>query len=358
MHLFPFWCKIKSQVQGGERMDEQRVRIRDIADELGLSTATVSNVLHGKTKKVSEETVKRVQALLEERQYIPSMAGILLAQNSSRIIGVVINDHEKYEGHTLEDAFIASSLNHLASEIEKHSRFLMVKKTKDPEDIIPFASMWNMDGLVIIGFCDEDYHYLRNHMRIPFVIYDGYCENPERMFNITLDNYNGGFQTGALFKRDGHKHVLCISDNNICVDKERYEGFCAGFGGAGATDPELLLIPMAKKDRWPFYLRHLRIFRNVTAVFAVSDYYAMDLIRFLDTQGIRVPDDISVAGFDDIPLSSQISPTLTTVRQNGALRAEIAITKLLELRSGKSTETTVMLPVELVERESTGKHHR
>ena len=74
-------------------LDDKRVRISDIAGELGLSTATVSNVLHGKTKKISDETVKRVQALLEERQYIPSMAGILLAQNSSRIIGIMINDH-------------------------------------------------------------------------------------------------------------------------------------------------------------------------------------------------------------------------------------------------------------------------
>lgn len=70
-------------------MTQHRVRIRDIAEELGLSTATVSNVIHGKTGKVSDETVKRVQALLEERQYIPSMAGILLAQNSAKIVCVL-----------------------------------------------------------------------------------------------------------------------------------------------------------------------------------------------------------------------------------------------------------------------------
>lgn len=79
----------------------QRVRIVDIARELGVSTATVSNVIHGKTKKISDATVKRVQKLLEERQYIPSMAGLLLAQNDSRIIGIVINNHGKYEGHVL-----------------------------------------------------------------------------------------------------------------------------------------------------------------------------------------------------------------------------------------------------------------
>ena len=76
-------------------MEGRRVRISDIAEELGLSSATVSNVIHGKTKKVSDETQRRVQALLEERRYIPSMAGILLSQNSSRIIGVFLNDHEK-----------------------------------------------------------------------------------------------------------------------------------------------------------------------------------------------------------------------------------------------------------------------
>ena len=136
--------------------EEKRVTIRDIAEELGLSTATVSNVLHGKRARASDETVRRVQQALEQRQYIPSMAGILLAQNASRIIGVVVNDHEKYEGRTLEDAFIASSLNALSTEIEQAGLFMMVKKTTDREQIIRFASMWNLEGLVLIGFCDAD----------------------------------------------------------------------------------------------------------------------------------------------------------------------------------------------------------
>ena len=89
---------------------QERVRICDIAEELGLSTATVSNVIHGKTNKVSDETVQRVTALLEKRRYIPSMAVILLARNSSGIIGVFVNDHPKYEGHTLRDGFLASVL--------------------------------------------------------------------------------------------------------------------------------------------------------------------------------------------------------------------------------------------------------
>lgn len=272
-------------------MEEHRVKISDIADELGLSTATVSNVIHGKTKKVSEESVKRVQQLLEERQYIPSMAGILLAQNSSKIIGVFINDHEKYEGHTLEDAFIASSLNYLSIEIEKYGQFMMVKKAKHPEEIIKFASMWNMDGLVMIGFCQQDYTYLRNHMRIPFVVYDGMCQNPERIVNITINNYDGGFQVGAYFRKNGHRKALCIADNEIGVDRERYTGFCDGFGDGEA---KFLMIPMCE----------------------------------------------------------MIFPSLTTVKQDGAKRAQIAIEKLRNLRENKEQDTTVMLPVTLVERAS------
>lgn len=78
------------------KMTQNRVRIVDIADALGLSTATVSKVIHGKTEKISDKTVKRVHQELERSGYIPNMAGILLARNNSRIIGVVLNDHEKY----------------------------------------------------------------------------------------------------------------------------------------------------------------------------------------------------------------------------------------------------------------------
>lgn len=332
---------------------EQRVRICDIAEELGLSTATVSNVIHGKTNKVSDETVQRVTALLEERQYIPSMAGILLARNSSKIIGVFVNDHEKYEGHTLDDFFIASSLNFLSTEIESSGRFMMVKKAKCAEEIIRFASMWNMDGIVVIGFCDPDYMYLRNHMRIPFAVYDGFCEKPERILNITIDNFEGGYQMGCHFRELGHQTALCISDNNIFVDMERFCGFCKGFAPGKA---DLLLIPMQKEQRWSFYLSNLEKFQQVTAVFAVSDYYAIDLMHFLIEQGFSVPEDISVAGFDDTPMCEMVTPTLTTIKQDGALRAKIAVRKLQELREGKEICTEVKLPVSLVVRRSTKEH--
>lgn len=340
-------------------MKGDRIRIKDIADELGLSTATVSNVIHGKTKKISDETVKRVQDLLEKRQYIPNMAGILLAQNSSRIVGIIIHDFEKYEGHVLEDAFVAASLNALSREINEAGFFMMVRVTADWNEIVRIASMWNMEGLVLIGFCEKDYQKLRESMHIPFVVYDGYFEETQKnevtqkICNLIIDDYDGGYQVGTYLRQMGHEKVLCIADNYLCMDKDRIDGCRAAVEGIGKAN--FLQVPMAEEERKVFYETQLPYIMEHTAVFAVSDFYAIELIHFLQKHGKRVPEDISVIGFDDVPWCEKISPALTTVRQDAAERAKQAIHILQELRNGDYSRTTVKLPVWLVERDSVKK---
>ncbi len=327
-------------------MENQRVRIVDIAEELGVSTATVSNVIHGKTKKISDETVKRVQQLLEKRQYIPSMAGVLLAQNDSKIIGVVVNDHEKYNGHTLEDQFISASVNALAKEIEQAGKFLMLKITDQWNQIPKFASMWNMEGMVMMGFCEQDYKKLREQMHIPFVVYDGYMESIEHLVNITVDHFDGGVQVGRYLKSKGHSQVLCISDNNICMDMERFMGLKSEL-----VDAKLMVIPMEQEVRNAFYREHLEEIKKYSAVFAVSDYYAMDFIQFLKSEGMSVPEDMSVVGFDNVRECERFVPPLTTIEQDYKERAALALKMLKELNQGARGEN-VMLPVTLIERDS------
>lgn len=329
------------------KMEDGRIRIVDIAEELGLSTATVSNVIHGKTKKISDETVKRVQQLLEERQYIPSMAGILLAQNDSKIIGVVVNDHEKYEGHTLEDQFISASVNALAKEIGRAEKFLMLKVTDQWNEIPKFASMWNMEGMVLIGFCEQDYKKLREKMHIPFVVYDGYMESSGNLVNIEVDHFDGGVQAGRCLKSMGHRKVLCISDNTICMDRERFMGLKSEI-----PDAELMVIPMEQKARHTFYRERLEEIKSYSAVFAVSDYYAMDLIQFLKSVEISVPEDLSVVGFDDVRECETFVPPLTTIKQDYRQRAALAVDRLQQLKEGRCRDQNVKLPVTLIERGS------
>lgn len=134
-HTFLLYHIIKILGKEGIHMAQDRVRIADVADSLGLSTATVSKVIHGKTEKISDETVKRVQQELERSGYIPNMAAILLARNNSRIIGVVVNDNEKYEGRVLEDGFVMASINALSHEVNEKGYFLMIKTTSDISEI-------------------------------------------------------------------------------------------------------------------------------------------------------------------------------------------------------------------------------
>ncbi|MDO4340474.1 MAG: LacI family DNA-binding transcriptional regulator [Eubacteriales bacterium] len=333
-------------------MCKERVRISDIAEELGLSTATVSNVIHGKTKKISDETVKRVQELLEKRGYIPSMAGILLAQNNSRIIGVVINDHEKYEGHVLEDGFISSAVNALSKEISQANYFMMIKITAQWNEIVRFASMWNMEGLVIIGFCEQDYRKLRESMHIPFVVYDGYFKEAQKICNLTIDNYGGGYQAGEYLASMGHTKVLCLSDNFICVDSERMEGCAAAMGDSSVS---FMQIPFRKEERMRFYQKRLQEILEYSAVFAVSDFYAVELMHYLQEKRIQVPEDISIVGFDDSPVCRYSVPELTTVRQDVSLRAKKAISILQSLKNGSEEPLTINLPVSFVERQSVKK---
>ena len=333
-------------------MAQNRVRIIDVADALGLSTATVSKVIHGKTEKISDETVKRVQQELERSGYIPNMAGILLARNNSRIIGVVVNDNVKYEGRVLEDGFVMSSLNALSHEVNKKGYFLMIKTTADIREIPVFASMWNMDGLILMGFCEADYEQLRNQMRISFVVYDGYFENCSKVVNLVIDHYDGGYQAGRYFRELGHKRALCISDNYICMDKERIDGFCKAFQ-PGET--MVWQIPNNEKNRRIFYQKRLNdlVRSNVSAVFAVSDFYALEFMHFLQAKDIRIPEDIQIIGFDDNMASRESNPTLTTIHQDASLRAETAIECLEAMRDGLDYEAGIVLPVKLVKREST-----
>ncbi|MDO4490619.1 MAG: LacI family DNA-binding transcriptional regulator [Lachnospiraceae bacterium] len=331
-------------------MEEKRVRLADVAEALGLSTATVSKVIHGKTKKISDETVKRVQEKLEEMNYIPNMAGILLAQNNSKIIGVVIHDNPKYEGRVLEDGFIMASLNALSKQVNELGYFLMIKTTKRCEEIPVFASMWNMEGLILIGFCEAEYKKLRENMRISFVVYDGYFRETDRIVNLVIDHYDGGYQAGKYLKDTGHTRALCISDNCICMDEERMEGFRAAFSPG---EVRFLQVPILKEERMEYYQAHLEEIKEYSAAFAVSDVYALEFIHFLQRQGVQVPEDISVIGFDDNIASRENSPSLTTIHQDADERASRAMTVLRKMKAGESVENRITLPVHLVVRRST-----
>lgn len=131
--------------------------------------------------------------------------------------------------------------------------------------------MWNMDGVVITGFCEDEYQDLRDRIRVPFVVYDGFPDRQNRFGNISIDDFDGGRQVGAYFKRLGHRLVLCVADNKICMDLLRYQGLCEGLGFRA----DFWQIPMQAAARREFYADRLDLLKGYTAVFAASDFYAL-----------------------------------------------------------------------------------
>lgn len=337
-----------------DEMCNRRVTIKDIAEELGVSTATVSNVINGKTKKISEKTIERVQKKLEEKHYIPNMAGILLAQNSSKIICVVISNHKKYEGRILQDPFISALMDSMSLQADKNDYFMMIKISSDINDIIRYASMWNMAGLILIGFCAQDYNSLRKRIHIPFVVMDGFFEPEEKCANVSIDDFHGGFLMGEYLIRQGHRKIMYISDNDMCMDHNRYMGLKQAFRESCLNENYLHLeiIPMEVDKRRIYYETLERKIKNYTAIFCASDAYAIEVMNYLIDKGYSIPKDISIAGFDDIPSAEIVRPALTTIRQDISLRAEKAMRMLNEQICGEIKENCAVLPIELVERGS------
>ncbi len=346
-------AKSKEDIQDENSM-QTRIRIKDIAQQIGVSTATVFNVIHGKTQKISQRTVEKVQQTLEESGYIPNMAAVLLAQNSSKIVCVVLSDDVKYQSQMLKDPFVAALLNGLSKYLNEYGYFLMLKEEREVEKIVQYASMWNMAGLILIGYCEMDYDRLRSKMRIPFLVVDGYSKETKRYSDIGINNEDGGYQAGNYLISKGHTKVMFLSDNDLSGDHERYMGMKRAFTQAGIPMEEghFKLLPMDKKERSAYFQKLIKETDRFSAAFCASDVYAIEFMNHCLDEGILIPEEFSIMGFDDIPMAEYVRPRLTTIRQDIDKRAEMAVRMLDELIMHRAQAWKEILPVSLVERES------
>ena len=337
-------------------LEQKRVTIKDIAEELGLSTATVSNVIHGKTNKISNQTVHKVQEKLEESGYIPNMAAVLLAQNTSRIVCVVLSADIKYEGRMIEDPFVSGILNGLSKELAKNDYFMMIKEEANPDNIVRYASMWNMAGLILVGYCIQDYEEIRSKMHIPFVVIDSYQKEVHNFSDVGIDNINGGYQAGRFLIESGHKKIMYLADNKDACDYDRYLGLTKALKDENLEykEEDYKLLDLDERKRQSIYKDLLKEIGSYTAAFCASDMYAIEFMNFLIKQGVRIPEEFSIMGFDNIPLAQLVYPRLTTISQDLLERARVAVMLLQELMEGKKARTN-LLEVSLVVRDSVKK---
>lgn len=335
------------------------ITIKEMAGIVGVSPTTVSNVIRGKTKEVSPELAEKIQKVVEEYNYVPNRSAINLAKNNSNVIGFVMSTNSVLYNNIVQDFFTGELIGALEIGVRKCGYFLMIYSSDDMEEIRSFVSSWNIDGIVALGFSYESAQILKNIYKKPLVFIDGYFLNDQHQYsNVGIEDYQGAFEMTQYLIREGHRKIAFFSDNYIGGDYARYMGFLDAIKAAGLSsecgykykiEKRLDGIKKGVEDV-------IREHPKVSALFFCSDNYAVSAMGILSDLGLKIPGDISVAGYDDAIVASFIRPKLTTVKQSTGEKAEIAVEKLVAMIENKTEKPEkITLPVTLQIRDSVKK---
>lgn len=335
------------------------ITIKDMAEKAGVSPTTVSNVLHGRTGKMSPDTLKRVQDVIEESNYVSNMGARLLANYGSRLIGVIVTYDRSRDQNAVQDPFYSEIIGALEQEIRTNNYFMLLYTSANVDESVRMAAAWNVEGLVVLGCPPEDCPKFKERTSVPIVFIDSYFkDNKFDYYNVGLNDFGGGYEMTKYLIRRGHRRIAFLADNEqpVGVDFERLRGYKQALNEAN--------IPFREKDFIPLHfkkvIRHTQLLefaqerlRDYTALFFASDFYASDAINTFFSVGLRVPEDISVAGFDDNVFAWHCRPALTTVQQKVADKAYYAVGLLLKIINGEECiEKNIHLPVKLIVRQS------
>ena len=327
---------LKAEHSGGLEM----ITIKEIASRLGLSTTTVSNVIHGKTKEVSAETIERVQKFLEEVEYVPNINARNLAQGQSKIIGVVLKSLEFrlwYSDNILSDPFVAELIGGIEKAVREAGYYMMLYISDDIAEIIQHISIWNVDGLILFSMMDDDGNRVAAKYHKPIVCIDTYSSVKNVDFiNVGLDDEGGTFDAISYLIDNGHRKIGFLTDNRVGVDRARFWGYRRALAEAGIeySDRDFFLLKPGTSDYEKNIEKLCRKARDYTALFCCSDIYAVIMMSALKDRGFRIPEDISVIGFDDNFYSRVCSPRLTTVHQDATEKGRAAAEILIGLIRG------------------------
>lgn len=332
------------------------ITIKDMAEMLGISTTTVSNVIHGKTSEVSQKTVERVEKLLEEYEYVPNNSARSLTQNCSQIIGVALKCRKDKYTNLIADPFFGELLGALEAEIRSRGYFMMIYISNEISEIIRNVLTWNVDGLILVGMLHDDFIRIKSRYKKPTLLIDSYAPREIMNYvNIGLEDEDGAYKMTRYLLEMGHRRIAFLADNMEGVDYTRYLGYQRALEeyGLEIQEKDLLIFHPGTVERESSLQELYYKAKNYTAFMCCSDYYAVLLMNYFMDRGIRIPEDLSITGFDDNLMSRIIRPALTTVGQDVTKKGKLAVDYMLKMIQGiEFSEWDVKLPTEIVIRDS------
>ena len=335
----------------GRKLGQKPVTLKAVAEHLGLTPGTVSAVLNDapSARSIPQDTKNRIHAAAKELNYRPNFFARTLRNKRTFTIGVIAEE--------IGDSYGSA----IISGIEQHLRkrdyfFLTVAHRHDPELLSRYSQILSERGVEGIITVDTT---IPETPQLPTVSVAGH-KQLKGVTNIVLDHHQAAVLALNHLKDLRHERIAFMKGNPVSSDaKDRWDSICQVAAQIGLKiDPELA-VQINTDDAspmlgYPFAKELLSRRKPFTALFAYNDISAIGAIRALQEQRLRVPQDVSVMGFDDIPGAAFHTPSLTTVRQPLTRMGEVAAQSLLERIEGrKEYPAEIAIEPDLVVREST-----
>lgn len=344
---------------------KERVSIKDVAKEAGVSASTVSYILSGNPNvSFPPETKERVFAAAKKLNYVVNRAaktlrsGRVEGSTKSNLIGIVIPQTESThrESHIMfGNPFYGAFLSAVELEIRKAGFHLLLSGTTPGQSYIDIVRSRTLDGVIILGaYPSKDADDYKRY-RIPAVLVDCYGSSDSFFYSVRTDDRLGGYIATKYLIEQGHRNIGIVTGElkEHGVNQERCQGYLDALNEAGIVPKPEHIFEGYVDHRYGMEVAEEIAEKKqaLTAIFATSDIAAIGLINGLQKCGLSVPSDISVVGFDDIEYATMCFPGLTTVRQNimekGKQAAQLILATVQDHSLPKETR---IIPMELVER--------
>jgi DNA-binding LacI/PurR family transcriptional regulator len=325
--------------------------LAELARLAGVSVATVSRSLAG-NPMIAEATRTRVVALAREHGFQVNQAARNLRLGRTGAIGVVLPlGHEADQ--SLSDPFFMSLLGPLADAVADRGFDLLLSR------VIPTDDRWldrivdagRVDGVVLIGQSDQIDIIERVAARYPPLVVWGEARPGMAQVTVGSDNVAGGRLATDYLLAQRRRRIAFFGGIDVPEFAARFAGFQQALAAAGQGAGTLLPTHLTSESSYGAIQNYLSGHPAPDGIVAASDVIAMSALRVLAEHGKRVPQDVSVIGYDDIPIADHTTPPLTTIRQDVARGAKAMIDLLFRRMDGASVEPVAMVP-ELIVRGS------
>lgn len=334
----------------------KRVSIKDVAKEAGVSASTVSYVLNQKaTETISPETTQRVMQAVERLNYVPNLNARSLSSHKTNLIGVVIPQTEPGKAFMFANPFYGELLSAIEYTARKNGYHLLLSGPQSNQSYTNIARNRNVDGIIIVGSYPSKQLQELHQLSVPVVLIDTYVKDPV-FHTIGNDDRLGGEIATSYLIENGHRRIAFVSGDvsEQGVMQKRFQGYQDALKKAG--------IPINKDYLYPGnvafdYAEEVakemqRRGSHETAAFAAADILGVGLIKGLHRLGVRIPEDISVVGFDDLDLAQISVPSLTTIGQDISEKGKAAVQIIMDAIGGQPEKQENIMPIHLVVRDS------